>query len=522
VKVVLGRPFKGIATVKTFIGIGVENYLEATKISSVKYAEADVREFAKVLEQHGFAADDRHLLINAEATQTRIRSVIRTTLDSLGEGDTVYIYFAGHGVGISGINYVSCYDSRISDLPGTCIDISWLFERCKASSCKKIVLFLDSCRSGMIGPEGIRDIYTEFDVAELRKFLAKSEHCVCFAACKTDQSSWPSAEFGHGVWTYHLIEAFDGQAEMALKGFLLTDTSLQNYLQHIVPISLRDVNPSAIQTPWRYGGNSSDFLLADLENVLESRRIAKHPKDGQIKDSILVHEEREHITRLTNFNKRKGHFVPQDIGGEVDSFIGKMVADEVEGELKGIRDKLKDEFGYTRKECKISSEGGSGTVTTPHFNYNLSVGQDHIDYEDVCWRREIDSIIEPNTIFSKEFANVFSDTFNTIELSLHGKTDLDNLVDFIEGLRRTNKDIGVEYDEDKNISSCVIRMKGHAPIHVTRSTFSIVHSTPASPRDLVDSLFKAQIELTQKYKVLAIPFEVATAPKLAAPLGDLE
>jgi hypothetical protein len=51
------------------------------KTPPVEYAEADVKGFAKVLEQHGFAASDGHLLINAEATQTRICSVVHTTLN---------------------------------------------------------------------------------------------------------------------------------------------------------------------------------------------------------------------------------------------------------------------------------------------------------------------------------------------------------------------------------------------------------------------------------------------------------
>lgn len=501
---------------KAFIGVGVETYFEHPKIPPVKYAEADVREFAKVLEQHDFAVGNQQLLINAEATQTRIRSVVRKTLDGLDKRDTLYVYFAGHGVGISGVNYISCYDSRRADLAETCIDIAWLFDRFKASACKKIVLFLDSCRSGMIGPEGIRDIYAEFDPDQFKQFLSNAEHCVCFAACKTDQSSWPSSDLKHGIWTHHLIEAFDGRAEMALIGMLLTDASLQNYLQHIVPITLRSTNPSATQTPWKYGGASSDFQLADLTDILEARRVAKHPKDGQIKDSILLHETTEHITRLANFEKKKGHFVPDRHSTSVDDFIVKLVSEEVEEELKTMRDEIKAAFGYTRAECKTSCEDGTGTVTTPVFNFNISVGQDEANCENITWRRSIEQIIDPKTIFSKEFAEVFSNTFNTVELTLHGKVDLDKLVDVIEQHRKTKKDIDVKYDEDEDISSCTITMKGHPKVVVSKSTFSIVHSQPAAPKVLVESLFKAQLALTQTYKVLAIPFETK-APKIRRP-----
>lgn len=498
---------------KRFIGIALERYLEFPKILDVKYAEADVLGFSQVLQQHGFSQDDQQLLINENATQSRIRSVVKNTLDSLSDSDILYLYYAGHGVGISGTNYISCYDSRNSDLPGTCIEISWLFEQFRGSQCKRIALFLDSCRSGMIGSEGGRDLCSEFDADTIKKLLSGAEYCTCFAACKTDQSSWPSINFGHGIWTYHLIEAFDGRASMALKDQRLTETSLQTYLQHIVPISLRDVDPSARQSPWRYGGVSSDFELADLTAILERRQLAKYPSDNQVKDAVLIRRKKQHITRLTGFSKKKGHFVPDRGSASVDAFIGAIVFSEIEQELKEIRDALKSEFGFTRHECKVTQEAGSGTITTPHFNYNISVQQDVENHEEVVWRRSIEGVIDPEYIFTEEFERVFPNAFDTIELHLRADADLDVVVDFIERLRKENKNIGIQYDDDEDIDFCVITMKGHAPIHLTRNTFAIVHDHSASPKELVKSLSGAQIALTQTYKLLSIPFEASANPK---------
>ena len=89
------------------------------------------------------------------------------------------------------------------------------------------------------------------------------------------------------------------------------------------------------------------------------------------------------------------------------------------------------------------------------------------------------------------------------------------LGDFIEALN--HEDIKVEYDDDDHISSCVVKMKGHAPLHFTEDTFAIVQPRPASPKALVESLFTAQLALTQTYKVLAIPFEAAPSPKIGGP-----
>lgn len=499
---------------KLFIGIGVEQYLEHPHITPVKYAEADVREFAQVLEQHGFDKNHQVLLINDQATQSRIKSVLRSQLSGLGSQDTFYLYFAGHGVAISGTSYVSCYDSLRTDLPSTCIEINWLFEQFRTSACQKIVVFLDSCRSGLTGPEGMRDIFSHLNADELKQFFSEAQHCICFAACKSDQGSWPSADFKHGIWTYHLIEAFDGRAEFALTQQRLTGASLQNHLARMVPISLRKVDPNAVQTPWQYGGASSEFELADLSGILESRRAAKHPRDGQITDSILAHEESQHITRLSQFEKKRGHYVPDKINSSVDEFIAKLVADEVEAELKQVRDRLKQQFGFSRQECQVSCEGGGGTVTTPWFNYDISVYQDEDNCEYVIWRRSIEGIIDSNAVLSDDFAKVFPDRFNIIEMRLHDTVDLDKLVDFVEALKKNNNEINVAYDEDEGISSCVISMAGHPNIRVTRNAFALVHDRPAKPQALVESLFEAQVALTQSFKVDSIPFGAEKQKKL--------
>lgn len=491
---------------KVFIGIGIEQYLEQPLISPVKYAEADVREFAHVLEQHGFDKNDRLLLINDQATQSRIRSVLRSKLSGLENHDTLYLYFAGRGATVAGTSYLACYDSIPSDFPDTSIPISWLVEQFKKSACQKIVLFLDSSPSGLLGDEGTQDSCSDLTTDELGQFFADAQHCICFAACKSDESSFPSTDFKHGIWPYHLIEAFDGRAEAALTRGRLTGSSLQNYLGHAVPMSLRSVNPAATQTPWQYGGANSDFELADLTDILASRKAAKHPHDGQIADSILASEESQPITRLPGFEKKRGHFVPDRVSSDANDFIGRLVATQVEAELKQVRDHLKRQFEFGRKECQISCDGGIGTVTTPKFNYNIVVFQDEDHCENVVWRRSIEGITDSNAVLSDDFASVFPSTFNAIELRLHGRVDLDRLVDVVEEIKRVNKDIDVAYDDDRDISSCVISMAGHPKIRVTHNTFVVLHGSPATPRVLIEALFNAQVALTRSFKVDGIPF----------------
>jgi hypothetical protein len=141
------------------------------------------------------------------------------------------------------------------------------------------------------------------------------------------------------------------------------------------------------------------------------------------------------------------------------------------------------------------------------------VQQDIENHEEVVWRRSIEGVIDPEYIFTEEFERVFPNAFDTIELHLRADADLDGVVDFIERLRKENKNIDVQYDDDEDMDFCVITMKGHAPIHLTRNTFAIVHDHSASPKELVKSLSGAQIALTQTYKLMSIPFEASANPK---------
>ena len=215
--------------------IAVENYNDA-RIQRVKYAKADADEFGDALKDLGFDATDQVILIDSDATKSIIESKVRTTIDSLTENDLFFLYYAGHGFSMNDSNYLTCHDTQKSDLVDTSMSLQSLFQRLRNSRCKKIVMFFDSCESGLLAGEEMRGIYGDLTGDELNEFFESSEHCVCFAACKTGQSSWASSQHKHGAWTYNLIEAFKGNAPTALaNGTLLTSASLQNYLTLAVP-----------------------------------------------------------------------------------------------------------------------------------------------------------------------------------------------------------------------------------------------------------------------------------------------
>ena len=251
---------------KASIYVAVENY-DSKQIEDVKYADADVRELATVLEQHGFGPPDRELLIGGAATKTAIESVLRTTLRRLTKDDTLYLFYAGHGFSNVGESYLTCHDTRLSDLEQTSIPVKWILRQLQDSNCQRIAMFLDACSTVLLANEELRSSYGSLNDAELEGFFGSAEQRVCFTACEAGERSHPDSELKHRIWTYHVIQAFDGQNQTALQGQRLTASSLQNYLSVAVPAALQKTAPSAVQTPRKYGAFAGEFPLADLEEV---------------------------------------------------------------------------------------------------------------------------------------------------------------------------------------------------------------------------------------------------------------
>ncbi len=197
---------------KVAILIAVEHYAD-NRISTVEYAQADANGLASAIQEHGFDQNEQTILVDVSATKATIESRVRKILVGLTEKDTLYVYYAGHGFAKNAKNFITCVDTSLDDLELTSIAVEWLFAEFKRSTCKRIVLFLDSCESGMLADTSIRGIFTDLTEDELRQFFELAEHSVCFAACKPGQRSYPADKYKHGVWTYHLIESLNANAQ---------------------------------------------------------------------------------------------------------------------------------------------------------------------------------------------------------------------------------------------------------------------------------------------------------------------
>jgi len=202
-----------------------------------------------------------------------MESKIRTIIRKVNSNNILLIFYAGHGFAANSMNFITCHDTQIDDLENTSIKLQDIFTQLRQSKCKRILLFLDCCHSGMPIDDKMRDLITDMSTDELRTFCQESEFCFGFASCKPDEYSYSSDNFKHGIWTHSLIQALSGNDENAFeKEFIITARSLQTYLSKQVRNTLKiELNATVSQNPISFGHMTGEFMIADLKSIMKQR-----------------------------------------------------------------------------------------------------------------------------------------------------------------------------------------------------------------------------------------------------------
>jgi hypothetical protein len=249
---------------KAFI-IAVEEY-QRRDIPRVDFAEADARAVAESLKYTGFSEDNVIVLLSSTATKTTIESKLKTFMRTVGKDDQLFFFYAGHGFASSDSNFITCHDTQPEDLSNTSISLQDLFTHLRASNCRIIMLFLDSCHSGLEMFQGMRHFYVHRADSELHELIEQDQYCVGFASCKSDECSYSNQDLGHGIWTHHLVRALRGEdSSSLLQNRFLTGSSLQGFLVHAVRSTVKSVFANqCVQTPCMFGNLTQDFLIADF------------------------------------------------------------------------------------------------------------------------------------------------------------------------------------------------------------------------------------------------------------------
>jgi hypothetical protein len=298
---------------------------------------------------------------------------------------------------------------------------------------------------------------------------------------------------------HHVIEAFQGEAILALERGLLTANSLQNYLKAEVPRTLRKTFSEPYQqTPWMHGVDKEDFVLADLRPILQERRDKASNDINYMRRLGFTAKVDQRLTSLSGW--RKTYRIPDRYTDSTQSFVSNCASDELKKDLDSVFEALKRAFKFGRRDLVVSQpEDGTGSIITPYFNYSVHIELNADDLGEVIWIRTVDSIVAPEQISTAAFSEVFDGVFDTLELSLPTKVQIEDFIDAVEAARIT--DVSLDYDRDATY--CDIQIAGAKGIlRLSPGQLSLSHSAPTKTAKLIES-FVTTWNLIQKQ---SLPF----------------
>ncbi|MDH7911258.1 caspase family protein [Winogradskyella sp. SYSU M77433] len=197
---------------KRAIIIGVSNYKE--EALKLNYADNDALLFKNYLSlAEKLPQENISLLINEDAVALNVVQQFKKLLSKIEDGDTTYIYFAGHGDVVDDFGekegFLLTADANANQeyYSGGVIPLALLNKIISSYTNKgsKVILILDACRSGFVFEEG-----TQKNMGTIQ---AMFENSTKILSCGSNELSYESGDLNHGYFTYYLVKGLTGNAD---------------------------------------------------------------------------------------------------------------------------------------------------------------------------------------------------------------------------------------------------------------------------------------------------------------------
>lgn len=218
------------------LSVGINQYKNPKMM--LNYAKSDAESFGKVLDEKGslFKGMELHTLYDADASRNNILKKLDELAGKINLEDVFIFYYAGHGSMVDNqFFFIPTESSRLYDLNALqreAIEASVLQDKLKNIRALKQLIVMDACQSG-----GSVELLATRGAAEEKAIaqLSRSAGIHVMASAGSEQFATEFAELGHGLFTYLLIKALQGDADGAPKDGKVTIYELKSYLDDQVP-----------------------------------------------------------------------------------------------------------------------------------------------------------------------------------------------------------------------------------------------------------------------------------------------
>jgi WD40 repeat protein len=218
------------------LAVGINQYKNPRMV--LNYARPDAESFEKIVDQQKelYKNVEVHTLLDTDASRAAILSKLEELTSKIHPEDVFIFYYAGHGSMVDDrFFFIPSESARLYDLNSLqkeAIEASALQEKMKNIKALKQLIVMDACQSG-----GSVEVLANRGAAEEKAIaqLSRSAGIHVMASASSEQFATEFTELGHGLFTYLLLKALQGEADGAPKDGKVTIYELKSYLDDQVP-----------------------------------------------------------------------------------------------------------------------------------------------------------------------------------------------------------------------------------------------------------------------------------------------
>jgi hypothetical protein len=303
------------------------------------------------------------------------------------------------------------------------------------------LVFIDACAADLKRHAiPARDIISDMTPAEFEKLVRSREHSGVFFACSPNEKAYPNQVLKHGIWTYHLVKAFRGEAEDAFhRDRWITGESLRNYLATAIP--------DFITTKTDIRGEQRPYAILSSCGPFGIHQVPLPDNPEQLLPKIALKFDGARFLgiqstpfdRLYGFSRKLKHFVPESTSQRASEFGKKLLDPAIVEELEEMKDKAKEILGTKRRGVSMTSDGeAGGSIDTDFFRFSITTRQ---STSDPSIMRVVRALIlrKPLKDLPQNFDEIFVSRLDQLSVPVEfDGTDYDDIADSLEAFADQN------------------------------------------------------------------------------------
>jgi hypothetical protein len=238
--------------------VGVNQYDDNDHYGELHVCVKDAEAICNQLVTGGYKQERVRILTDTTSelpTRDNVLVALNAVAKATDPDDILVFFYSGHGDEDAGESYLVGRSGKRLALEDTAIKVSRIKQVMEQAPAKAKVIIVDACHSGAnIEGKGPKHMTEEF----ICRVFEQAEGLVILASCKQGQVSYEWQTNERSVFTYYLLEALQGQADLDAKGFV-TVQDANRHVSNGVKLWASQRNRS--QTPTLQAEVAGDIIM---------------------------------------------------------------------------------------------------------------------------------------------------------------------------------------------------------------------------------------------------------------------